>query len=280
MAPISFDGNSVTTITIDGTLVTEVTMDGTVVWTSSGLVAVPAPAAVASSAVNPSITPGATTTAPTPAAVASSAVNPSVTASSTVIIDSWESQSWADWDTPGDWTTGTTFVTDGTYGGEHTTSSGSTATSESGLNAYPQQGDIFKVDFQTSPGTSGASDTFDFRVGWAANTSTGERYEFHADIQNGDFELWERSPNNRLAVDSGVSWQDSTHYEVEVTWDDGTLGGSAGDMTLTLTNVDTSSQVTQISASDSDFTSGGVLAQAIVNNANEIYTDYWRITNR
>lgn len=192
------------------------------------------------------------------------------------IIDSFEDQDFSEYSSS-NWTTGTTFVTDGSYGAEHSGTSGSLADSESGLNAYPSQGDKFKFDFETTVSTSNTSDSWELRIGWAWDSANNNWYEVHLDVVNGDFEVWARDVNDRF-INESYSYSADTHYSVTVEWDDGsTFGGSAGDMTVTLRDEDAGTQEVQASDNDTSWTSGGVRMQVISNLSQTFYFDYWRI---
>lgn len=195
------------------------------------------------------------------------------------IIDSWESGDFSAWDSvQTGWTTQSSFVTDGSLGARYSESQSDTITRTSGVDRLPEQGDIFKLDFQTDLSTANSSSN-ECRVHWADNGT--DWYEVHLSVADGNIEFWLRGGTNDRPLNMSHDFAADTHYQLTVEWDDGTLGGSAGDFTITLTDMDAGTDVASGTANDTNHTGPGNEV-SIQMNINEQVTwdfDNWRITN-
>ena len=128
-------------------------------------------------------------------------------------------------------------------------------TSSSGLANYPAKGDSFqwKVKSGASNGDSGYSQ-MEFLFGLTdADNWYGVRYEFVQD----DFLLAKEVNGTRTELNydtsaTGDSYTAGDVLLIEVTWDDGTQGGSDNDLTATLKSEDGSTTYATLTANDSD----------------------------
>lgn len=199
------------------------------------------------------------------------------------LIDSFEHQNVTGngWTTSGqdNWTYTNNLVTDGAVGLELAGNLSENLSSDpgDGLNAYPSQGDEILYDWETTLTPGGGSGVHFFMFGVDASDN---KYRVDMDIANDNVELWNLAASNtRLAVAFDVGLSANTHYEVSIPWDDGaTFGGSAGDIDVTVRDVAADSQVTSISGSNNDRSSGGIELQHTPESAGDrINTDWLRI---
>ena len=199
------------------------------------------------------------------------------------LIDSFEDQDLSEYyQSPEDYNIGQQFPIDGNYSLRYPANlTGSQMYSDSGLNAYPQQGDIFKIDWQINTASADTSSFYRWEQQFAVDSADQDiRYFINYSIDGNSIAIWNDDTNTRIAVDFSVDYQANTHYQTEVVWDDGSLGGSAGDFTLTLTDVDSGTQVSQISGNDTGLTSGGIGFDTTNDEGGTFDFDYYRITNR
>lgn len=148
-----------------------------------------------------------------------------------------------------------------------------------GLGAYPQKGDIFKLYVRVTSATAGNN-----RIKYGA-ADTDNCYHIEVDYGNDRFRLLKDvsgSVDTVFGSVTGVGFSTDTWYEVELTWDDGSLGGTEDDMTVSLADMSSDTGLGSATGNDSDYASeGGVIASAWVGNAGEDkFVDYWHITNR
>lgn len=198
-------------------------------------------------------------------------------ASAATIVESWEDDDFAEWDNvSADWTTQTDFTPGGAIGARYSSSSSSGMVRTTGVDRLPQQGDIFKYDWRTSVASVDAAN-IEFRVMWA-DTGT-DWYEIHHDLSNNELEFWLRGSTNDQLFDVASDLPANTHLRTVVKWDDGTLGGSAGDFTISVLNVEAGTVLASGTANDPTLTGPGQIQLA--PQPEEQWTldfDYWRIT--
>lgn len=199
-------------------------------------------------------------------------VDGDVVYSAVTIVDDFESGS-LDSSYSGDtgvFTVTTNNAIEGTYRLEQTTDSYSQIQSTSGLNAYPQQGDEFRVWLRTGSHSVSAP----YTIAFFGMQDSNNYYFVRLHENDGDFEVESES----TVIDTAnQSYTTNTWYEIRVRWDDGlTFGGSAGDITVDLYD-DTGTNLNTISGNDTSYTSGGIgWGGSDVDSG----FDYNRITNR
>lgn len=156
----------------------------------------------------------------------------------------------------------------GTFLGELTTSSGAYqgVSSTSGLNAYPAQGDTFRVWLYTGNAKS-------VRARWAtqSESSIPNMYYVQVNAANDDIHLYIYNSGHTSLASVSQTLAADTWYEVEVDW--------ATDGTMSLTIYDSAgSKLNSLSATDTTFTSGGVGYGINVGSGSAtVYGDYYRI---
>jgi hypothetical protein len=199
----------------------------------------------------------------------------------TTVVDSFEDSDISEYNgatanvTVADEQNVTVSAQDGSKVLHYTSSNNSGITSDpgEGLNAYPSQGDVFRywvydvndsfsrVGFAAQPGADPSDNEYLIQV-WAAGDGVNI-YEREND-----------SITSRAGFDTAIN--SGEWYEVKVTWDDGTLGGNAGDITVELFDSGGTS-LGSATANAGDFsqtyTSGGVTWRA----SDETFFDYMRI---
>jgi len=145
------------------------------------------------------------------------------------------------------------------------TSSGISSTS--GLNNYPERGDIFK--FQVIPANSADQIGFLF-----FGTSISSTYEVFLNVISGDFELRDRDNFNTLDKDTSVSYTTGQEYAVEIDT------SSGDDIACTLIDESDGSTVSSVSATDNTYNSTFIGWQDNISNSNTSgwVVDYLRIT--
>lgn len=195
-------------------------------------------------------------------------------------IDSFEDQDLSEYSgATGDFSITQDFATDGDWGLEYSAADGLSIISQSGLDHYPSQGDIIKYDWETTASTSATSGFARFNFGFGVQTNDSNRYYVQINVDGGSTSIWEDGADDRIAVDFSTDYDANTHYSVEITWDDGTLGGSAGDLTVVVTDEDAGTEVTTISANDTTYSDGGIEWE-FANGSGETWNvDDARITN-
>lgn len=211
----------------------------------------------------------------------SSGVAQTVVSSGPTIVDSFEDQDKAEYDV-GDasaWNVDQTFASDGSYGLTHTGAAQSKdLISTSGLDAYPSQGSEFHIDHEWTYGGASAN-SHQMRYYFAYND--GSNHYMIQEIHNdGNLEIWRDigSGYERIASSFDANYPENTKIRTEVVWDDGTLGGSQGDITVTLIDTSDGSQIDTLSANDTNHTSGGMGFNSNIADSNFRNSfDYWRI---
>lgn len=182
------------------------------------------------------------------------------------LVDSYEDGDLSEYDNTSTWAATTTQAADGSYGCEHTDTSFSTTISTSGLPAYPQQGDRWRVNgYVTDAGGSSAQ--------YIGHYFAGNHYWGRINLSDQIVELdWDSGGDSASVSLSNNSW-----YEIEFEWDDGsTFGGSAGDITATFFEADGVTELATLSGNDTQFTNGGTGWFA----ADLCVGDFIRILNR
>lgn len=159
---------------------------------------------------------------------------------------------------------GASVVTSPTKTGSHALEIAGTSTemiSTSWLPHYPSVGSTFSYWVR---GTGGADD---LNLSYGVQDHTN-RYFVRVDIANNDLFLfrYEDGTAYQLAEDAAVSLSQDAWYEVEVEW--------ARDGTHTVTLFDNSgAQLSQISATDSTWSSGGIGYDAYLSSGEAVYFD-------
>ena len=77
-----------------------------------------------------------------------------------------------------------------------------------------------------------------------------------------------------LAQATDIGLARGNWYQVHFTWDDGSFGGTAGDITVTVED-ETGTQVASITANDTTYTQGGVGLWAAAGTGNAMYFDHF-----
>jgi len=176
------------------------------------------------------------------------------TAADPFIIDDFEDGNISEYsgDT-GTFTTTTTNPIGGTTSLLYPSSGGGDTTimSTSGLDNYPSAGDEFSFKVRTSSVTNTQA-----YVGFGTTLNavpefSGDGYFVFFNYNGGKFSFrrFDNGSRTILAEDTSVSYTSNETYTVEVDW------GSAGSFTVTL--LDTSGTVSTLSASDTEYSSGG-----------------------
>ena len=195
---------------------------------------------------------------------------------SATVIDSFEDQSLSEYSgaDQGDWSFATSPVYDGSYSLQ--TGGGSILDdiySTSGLANYYAKGDgtlKLYVRWNTVDGVPF------FRFCAADNNNS---YFIRFDTQNSDISVERESSGSTTELDAAaVTWTAGVWYEVAITYDDGTLGGADGDISVTLTEDPDGSatQAATLSANDleHDANSGIGFLQQSYGSGNYTYFDY------
>lgn len=174
------------------------------------------------------------------------------------------------------WATQTSTVSSGSYAAKCTVSSGGgdhSIASTSGLPYYPSPGDTFRAAVQIGDATTGIP-----MVGYFAQseTATPDGYKVLFDAANSNFKLrlTQGGSNSVLVSDTSVDYTgfDTAFWAVEV--------DVTSDNTHTVTLLDdTGTQVSQISTTDTTFTSGGICLNLYqFSGSNSFITDHIRVT--
>lgn len=161
-----------------------------------------------------------------------------------------------------------TQAVDGDFFLEATSTAFDLITSESGLPAYPQQGDEWRVWARVDDG--GGSNSY---AGHYFATGNSDNYWARIRPDTNEFDLDLSSSGtftNSVTINLG-EW-----YEIRLQWDDGnTFGGVQGDVRATLYDA-SGTQLSEHFENDTEFTSGGVGWFS----ANILKADFLRLTNR
>lgn len=175
------------------------------------------------------------------------------TSSTPQLIDSFEDQDFAEYtdNGTGNLTTGTTFVTDGTYGMEISRNASRDAIVSlqgSGLNYYPQPGDTWRFDYRTNAG-----DTLFYHGFLMQGTDTSidqDGFLFTIEPTNNQLRLWKNWTSTTLDT-AAVTINTATDYIAEVD-----IASSDGTITCTLYD-GTGAALGSVSSTDADASSGG-----------------------
>lgn len=173
-----------------------------------------------------------------------------------------------------------TAAYEGAYGLEDTSSSVSYIYSESGLNAYPSQGSRFRVYIYPHWSSNPLWRVY-FAVTTGAMSGGGghtpdDGYRLNCDETGFNFQV------EVDGVDSGVdgtstnfSWTQDTWYYVDILWDDGTMGGNAGDLKADVYRAsDDTLMASSTRGNDTSHTSGGVGFWCNGNMVGTYFDDY------
>ena len=161
---------------------------------------------------------------------------------------------------------GASLVTSPTYNGSTALAINGTNTemvSTSGLNTYPEAGDAFRYHVRTTGGAEDVNLTYGVQ-------DHNNRYFIRVDVPNNDLMLFRYENGNfyQLAATDPVLTED-TWYEVGVEWD------SDGTHTVRMFKSQDDTQVAQVSATDTTWTSGGIGYDAYLGSTGgTVYFDY------
>lgn len=167
-------------------------------------------------------------------------------------IDSFEDQDFAEYTDygSGGLTTGTTFVTDGTYGMEISRDAAlSSILSLSGLNYYPKPGDTWRFDIRFSSTSTNIYHPFLLQNN---NGATSGQQGFRANIEAANQRLkLEKDGNTMTLATQSVTINADTDYTAEIS-----INESTGEITFRLLD-STGTELASVSATDADASSGG-----------------------
>ena len=164
---------------------------------------------------------------------------------------------------------GASIVTSPTYSGAYALEISGTNTemiSMDGLEHYPAAGDVFSTWLR---GTNGA-DQINITYGVQNHTN---RYLVRVDFANDELAIWRHEDGTSYVLakeTSGFTLGEDTWYEVQIEW--------KTDGTHVLTLFDKSgSQMSQMSATDSTWTAGGIGYDAYLGDGGAVYFDHTQI---
>ncbi|UIO98905.1 hypothetical protein Hbl1158_10200 [Halobaculum sp. CBA1158] len=159
------------------------------------------------------------------------------------------------------WETQTSSATDGDTAARGVTddSDGETIASTSGLAAYPDAGDRFRVDFQL--GAADGSESLWILYACQSETAgTNTRPDsYRLLISASTASLTAIGGGGEFASTSDVSLSADTYYTAEIAWDTPETG--SGEHIVTITD-GSGTEVAQFSGTDTTYTSGGIGAEA------------------
>jgi hypothetical protein len=141
------------------------------------------------------------------------------------------------------------------------------AISTSGINAYPSAGDTFSFWVRASGGAN------NLNVTWGVQDHAN-RYYAKLYPSDGSFYLFTYKDGSGSSQDgdSGLSLSQDTWYEIEIDW------ATDGTQTATLYDSD-ESQLSQISMTDSTWTSGSVGYDAYLSSGESVYFDHVNVSS-
>lgn len=184
------------------------------------------------------------------------------------VVEDFEDNDLAEWSgNTGDYDVNQTSpVPNGQYRLEKTGNSGKSMRSSSGLNDYPERGDIFT--FQFIPGDAVALPGFTF-----FGQDSSKTYELFLQVENDTFSLREREGFTTLASAS-LSWTLDQEYTIEI-------DTSTGDDIVCTATDKSDGSTTTISATDGTYNSTdiGIRANNGSTNTSGTVLDYIRITD-
>ena len=143
--------------------------------------------------------------------------------------------------------------------------------STSGLDNYISKGSTFQAKVRSQV-NAGSADTSQMAIGWGA-ADTGNYYQARWEADDDQFFLVRRESSVYNNLDTagtvtGGSYTAGDWLTIEVTWDDGTLGGSDNDMTAKLMSDDKNTTHVTLTANDSTFASNtGVAIDSYLGTA-------------
>lgn len=171
-------------------------------------------------------------------------------------------------------TTNTASITTSpTYEGSHALQINNAAAQEdfahstSGLNAYPSAGDTFEFRFWMTDNTD---DNVDFY--WAASSTfadDGYKVRFRSYQNDLQLQRMDNGSSTLLSSQSSISWRQGEWHRVVIDW------GSGGSITVTAYDAG-GTQLGQVSATDGNYTSGGISwgVSTGSGNSSTMYYDY------
>lgn len=196
------------------------------------------------------------------------------TVSATGVIDDFEDNDLSEYELDtGSYQTQSSTVFEGTYALEAQIPSSGTYVnlgSTSGLDNYPQSGD--KFSYRVRFADSSNHHLFYFAT-QSGGTSDPDAYYLNVSPKNTHLSLRRRtnSSDTHLATDDTVFYSVDEWFELIVDW------GAGGSFTVTLNKQD-GTQITQISGSDSTYSSGGIIWRSYnYDNAENIYYDIAKV---
>lgn len=145
--------------------------------------------------------------------------------------------------------------------------------STSGLNLYPERGDVFECYFRITG--SGGTTVSDFEWGLQG---PNDHYRFEIDWGNTNLYLTRLSGGSEthLDFDSTMTVNANSWYRLTVTWDDGTLGNTIGTITCRLEDLGSGYSDT-LSGRDTTWASGGIGFRKDSYDTNKHH--YWDYVN-
>lgn len=145
-----------------------------------------------------------------------------------------------------------------------------------GLDNYVAKGTVFQCKVRFGYDAGGAT----IQSGILFGVQDGNNfYEIRAENGDNDFQLnvTDAGSTSALATDTNSPLShaagDAKVYTIEVTWDDGTLGGSDNDITCELLNADKSTTYSTISANDSTHATQTGVGASTYDNDGTGYVD-------
>lgn len=199
------------------------------------------------------------------------------------VVDSFEDGDLSEYTVQGSGLqTSQAFSTDGSASLEQPGVNGGHITSGSGLNAYPQRGDRFVIDWRSDAASSNTNDFARPRWEFGDDAGNGNTYAIAVRVDAETLDLRDVGNGQRIDANFDVPIAANTTYQIQVEWDDGTtFGGADGDISIDLVDTSDGSTVASVSGNDTDY-AGGSIGFDFSRNADgqNYYTDYWRITNR
>lgn len=158
----------------------------------------------------------------------------------------------------GNFTVDSQLVETGSYALRTTTNWRQNIRSTSGLPNYPQKGQVF--EWYTAVGSiTGGWQRLYFQFGMQSTTGDNEYYVRH-NIETNEIVILRSDAGSNATLNSaatGLSPSADTWIRNEITWDDGTLGGSDGDITYLIENTGTGNTAS-VTTNNTLYSSGGV----------------------
>lgn len=203
-------------------------------------------------------------------------------ASGATIVDSFEDQGLSEYTSDtGSYSTTSSFASDGSYGVSCDAAATANIYSSSGLDNYPSKPVEFKVDMQTSLGTSDTTDTIELSpIFGFVDSNNWYMLQIRADGPNMRFWIFNSGSFSTVTSATSLSeWQANTTYTLQIQWDDGsTFGGSDGDMSAEVFDPDGNSIGTN-SGNDTTHNGSGIgFRSNKPSTSDDLFYDFYRIT--